>query len=859
MKTVNSFPMSRSEYLSDDHCKCGKYLKEVQRDCPCIDIILHSNCKTRSNQYLQKEITLNESKPVLRITEDLSRTYSGATHASPFVLPNRRYDRAGLNIEDHSHLSQSFGTQYERKYDRSNEESVFNISQIPYTSIPLPPYHSIRTNQAPNVDKALTDPVKRRLTYSKDNEESLSQAMSLQKETSISTSMHQNENPMRVYKDLPSKTLPMAKLGNSIEVVSESKEASTRFKTELSSKLDKAKEDSSEAQRRGLKASLRAAIEMKKGPATFTETDFKLNSTNTSPNSEVRMESLPQSASYRPLNEYSRIGSLRSTYINNLIEGKEFENTVCTNQLVHISAKCVSDKMTANTICDSIHCSTLNMGRDKIKDIKFIGTATTGSYSEARKDFHCNKPEAKPACTVDTTLDTLQNVLERTKRLNDKTLMQHGLQHDQCWNVKCQNIDCGYRNTETRGTVSDFNHNSLVSAELMRMLMEIKEHTRTLEEQLMIMNKNIRIKRRANEKLIASASPERGHSKQQRDVITQEPEKENVCIQEPSQNDINYIKCVQDTPAKSENNSDSREVQNRGTALQKSEKKMMYIKEIAKESKNYKEQFVDSDTKSSTDTKSQIHHRCSRYSNVNHLSRIPNQYARSTSSFTFNHSNARPIAASTPKRANLPREKETLRCAPCCKENNSLSDGNLQLKAKKTQSNELICRPLRKKEDTVNLTSASDKGKRSSSQEKTIVMLLLTRGVNNTHLKSKYKKLEFTNFRPKCIIDSCTCDQGSVKCRSSRHKLQVPTVFRQLKSVTCKVERYGESDKDSRDESAKQVTKGREVSDLLATVCTQSSNLYITTATSISCVTFNNREDLENYSEGMRPGACILS
>lgn len=854
MKTVNSFPMSRSGYLSEDHCRCGKYLKEVQRDCPCINITLHSDCKTRSNRYRQKEITLNESKAVLRNTEDLSRTYS--------VLPTRRYDRTGLNIEDHSHLSQSFGTQYERKYDRSNEESAFNnISRIPFTSTPLPPYHPIRTNEVPNVDKALTDPVTRRLTYSKDNEENLSQAMSLRKETSIGTSMPQNENPMGVYKELSSKTLSMAKLGNSIEVVSESKEASTRFKTELSPELDKAdeaKEDSSVAQRRGLKARFRAAIEMKKGPVTFTETDFKVNSTNTSPNSEVRMESLPQSASYRPLNEYSRIGFLRSTYINNWIEGEEFGNTVCTNQLSHIRAKCVSDKMTTNTICDSVHCSALNIGRDKIKDIKFTGIATTDSYSEARKDFHCSKPEAKPACAVDTTLDTLQNILERTKRLNDKTVMQHGLQHDQCRNVKYQNIDCGYRNAKTGGTVSDCN-NPLVSAELMRMLMEIKEHTRTLEEQLMIMNRNIRIKRKANEKLVAPTSPERGHSKQQRDIITQEPEKENVCIQEPSQDDINYIKCVQDTPAKSESNSDSREIKHRNTALRKSDKKRVYIKEVAKGSKNYKEQFVDSDTKSSTDTKSQIHHRCLKYSNINNLSRIPNHCARSTLSFTFNHSNPRPVAASTPKRVNLPREKETLRCMPCCKESNSLSNGNLQLKAKKTQLNELICCPLRKKEDTVNLTSASDKGECSTSQEKTIVMLLLTRGVNNTHLKSKYKKLEFTNFRPKCIIDSCTCDQESVKCRSSRRKVQIPTVFKQLKSVTCKVERYGESDKDSRDESAKQATKGREVSDLLVTVCTQSSNLYITTATSISCVTFNNREDLENYSEEMRPGACILS
>lgn len=854
---MNSFPMSRSEYLSEDHCRCGKYLKEVQRDCPCINITLHSDCKTRSNQYLQKEIILSESKPVLRNTEDLSRTYS--------VLPNRRYDRTGLNTEDHSHLSQSFGTKYERKYDRSNEASVFNnVSRIPYTSTPLPPYHSIRTNEVLNVDKALTDPVKRRLTYSKDNEESLSQAISLQKETSISRSMHQNKNPMGAYKEFSSKTLPVAKLGNSIEVVSERKEASTRFRTDLLPKLDKAdeaKEDSSKAQRRGLKASLRAAIEMKKGPVTFADTDFKLSSTNTSLNSEVRMESLPQSATYRPLKEYSRIGSLRSTYINNLIEGNEFENTVFTNQLAHIRAKCVSDKMTTNTIGDSVCCSTLNTGRDKIKDIKFTDTATTGSYLEARKDFHCSKPEAKPACTVDTTSDTLQNILQ-SKRLNDKTLMQHRFQHDQCLNVKCQNIDCGYRNAKTGGTVSDFNHNSLVSAELLRMLMEIKEHTRILEEQLMIMNRNIRIKRKANEKLIAFSSPERGHSKQQRDIITQEPEKENVCTQEPSHDDINYIKCVQDTPAKCDSNSESREVKNRDTALQKSDKKRVYIMEDAKESKNYKEQFVDSNTKSSVDTKSQIHHRYLKHSNVNNLSRIPNvpnQCVRSTSSFTFNHSNPRPIAASTPKRVNLPREKETLRCMPCCKENNSLRDGNLQLKAKKTRLNELICCPLRKKEDTVNLTSASDKGECSTPQEKTIVMLLLTRGVNNTHLKSKYKKLEFTNFRPKCIIDLCTCDRESVKCRSSRRKVQIPTVFRQLKSVTCKAERYGESVKGSRDESAKQATKGREVSDLLATVCTQSSNLYITTATSISCVTFNNREDLENYSEVMRPGACILS
>lgn len=146
---------------------------------------------------------------------------------------------------------------------------------------------------------------------------------------------------------------------------------------------------------------------------------------------------------------------------------------------------------------------------------------------------------------------------------------------------------------------------------------------------------------------------------------------------------------------------------------------------------------------------------------------------------------------------------------------------------------------------------------RSNCLDKTLTMLFLTKGVNNSYLKSRYKRMKFKNFKPKCLMNE-TNNKNSEK--SKRRRSQVPSVFRQLKPVQCKIERSESTGNNENICCRIRNQPSCKMSNLLNTVCTQSSNLYITTATSVSRVSFvNNSDDYDKENIPDRSGACILS
>ncbi|XP_053976523.1 MATH and LRR domain-containing protein PFE0570w-like, partial [Hylaeus volcanicus] len=543
-----------------------------------------------------------------------------------------------------------------------------------------------------------------------------------------------------------------------------------------------------------------------------------------------------------------------------VLKGLSFENIPHSTLGNNLSVAKSADICT-NANCNSIANATLKTNRkveheNAIKDEKSV--ITMDNYSEDRKSVNRNtEPKSeRPVVTVDTTLDMLQSILEVVKDANNKTM------------VKCKNIKCNYKNdmqnvNNVKSEIIDNDYETLPSMELMkpecmRMLTDIKERTKMLEEQLTVLNKDINMKKRVNEKCMAISERRIGPTtniqdiysiKQQRDIITQQPEKENVFIQESSsQNDIRHLKCVQENrKLELKNIVKLGKVKKHNLMSQQIDKRKTRNQQINVANKNDREQ---------QENKNEL----LKCNNVNNLKRIENvQDIRmwSASSSILDHSNFKPLTSSTPTKMNLGSNKE------CSTQTNTRSERDSQMKQfKKSTLNESMTDSLKREGAAINLTNANNANQNSSNcQEKTIIMMLLTRGVSNTHLKSRYKKLKFINFRPTCIIDSCIVrDRISMKSKLPKRKIQIPTVFRELKSVVCKVEDRVDSEKPTCDDS---MAKDGKVSDLLATVYTQSSNLYITTATSVSRVTFNNNNNNNNNNytrdRGVRTGICTLS
>ncbi|XP_076646479.1 uncharacterized protein LOC143355511 [Halictus rubicundus] len=532
----------------------------------------------------------------------------------------------------------------------------------------------------------------------------------------------------------------------------------------------------------------------------------------------------------------------------------------------------------------------------------------------------------EPRSTVSTAMDTLEGMLLGIKNYHDKSRMKYGMQEYQHSDVKCRNLDCN--------VATDVNHNSVdcMKPECIRMLEEIKECTKTLEEQLAIMNKSIKVKK----------------SKQKKDTVTQEPEKENVCVQEPSFNDFKFVKCTQNLEMKLKNNVDSkkgklvdksfqgdndesrrlkefhgelccsgRESNNftKETMLQ-NDKKMAKLEELkcctAREKVRYfkKETLLQcdkgitkleelkccrEDCSNSCSERERIHNvnkktllksdkkikkleesKCCREDNPKYtseqerihnskklLQKSENKDNSSTNessslktikigNYSFGSTQFEPLTASVGDDKDL---SEKICLCPFPDRTSIFSNRNLlKRQEKKTRLSGLISQPL-KKERSISLGNINQN--LSNCPEKTMVMLFLTKGVNNSYLKSRYKRIEFNNFKPKCLMNETNNKNYG---KSKRRRIQVPAVLRQLKSVQCKIVCSESTENNEKICFHATNQPSCKMSNLLTTVCTQSSNLYITTATSVSRVSFvNNSDDYDKENIPDRPGACILS
>lgn len=935
MKAMNSFATPRSELSNNEsNYRCSKCLKEVHRDFPCINIILRPDCKIRASQYnhLQKQVTQSENKPVSRQSEDICKRELELSEIQPSDLSNRKYNQTALTTENPFDSTREIGTRCETKFDKTNEELPFNnVLQIPYSNTPISPNCLIHTNETRNIDKALTDPIKRKLIYTKNNEISANQATSLPTETTntlitndktvtnICTNKREIENGDS-YKALLWKTVPSTKVENGRENVSECEKVSATLKTDLTSRLEqveKAKLGSVKMLQTDLKSSRKGRIEFEEELTAFKGADLKSTFTNTFFSSQLTTESPSRYVNHKPYKEHSRIVSLIAPHIDKpLIEDKKIQNITSSNKSIRICtckhnhgsyttstnyAKNISDKnalesrrmedfskqrsidFSGNTNYNPNDYSKSNTGQEKTTaNIKFMDTITFDNNLERQKNLCYSMSEQKPVSAVGISLNMIDSTINGVKIFNDKITEKNNFQNDQCRCMKCNTMNCNHKNVKSGVTTSNFSQSFTVppefmKPEFMKMLMEIKEHTKILEEQLTIMNKHMKFRKKANEKFISISERDiepSAHrkgtytSKQRKDISVQEPEKENVCIQEPSETDITYVKCIQDKLIKSDNNVHRQKVKDQDMTLKQIDKKMVCRVDIQEnksymeeqQSKPYEKNLNNSDTnnKTETNTSQQIDHKLVKCYNVDSSKKIRSHCVRSAPSFTLNQSNFRPLALSTPKKTNILNDKESLHYISYCIQNIPLSNKPLQKsQVREGAISKVVSYSLKQKEDTIDLLKdESGKQERSTGQEKTIVMLFLTRGVNNTYLKSKYKKLKFTNFKPKCIIDPCiTCNQGSIKCRSPRRKAQIPTVLKFLKSAKYKIDKCVDTNQTSRDHLIQRPAKDRKVSNLLTTVCTQSSNLHITTATSVSCVTFD-----QNYTEDqIATGTCILS
>ncbi|XP_043259686.1 uncharacterized protein LOC122401549 [Colletes gigas] len=521
------------------------------------------------------------------------------------------------------------------------------------------------------------------------------------------------------------------------------------------------------------------------------------------------------------------------------------DNSVVLDQMMMINRK----TRNASTVGDKTDVS-VNASKRRVEN-------TVESHKEI---FWRSSPVMKLGNSVERVnedkVTSTRTETEGVEKMVDKIMIKHSTRGYQHADVKCKNMDCNYiKNVRNMNT-------ELTKPECMKILKEIKERTKTLEEQLILINKNITVKTRRSEKFsisehnidCTSSIKYIYNIKQHRDIITQQPEKEDVSIQEPSQNDITCVKCVQNTTIISGNNLDSQKSKKQNVIPQETDKKTSYTEYIVggnkMKDKNDKDGRYKFNTKTINDIDKQINHKLLRFCNVTNSKKIQNlqdRHAWSASSFILNHSNFRPLTSFTPEKTNLSSNKKCLSHSSSSRQTNASSDKALGTKQVKERE-----------ERPINFTNLNNKQESSHCREKAIIMTLSTRAVNNTYLKSMYKKMEFMHFKPRRVVDSCVVrDRRSIKSTLPKRRVQIPAVFRQMKSVQCKVEEFVDSVKNSRDDFTDQTIEDRKVSNLMPTVSTQTSNLYINTATSVSRVTFNDKK--YTREKIAQTGTCVLS
>lgn len=863
MKVINPIAVSRSRCLNQQNkLKCSNHAKDAQRDVPCINIILRSDCKMHSNQYnrLQKEST-----SLFQPNADSMRTNLRSSNMLQFYSFNKQYNHTAFRTENCFDMSQSVGMHYERKYDRDNDGSIFNnISQLRYNNDPPFLCHPVRSNETSSNNTFRSNSLKTNL---------FSQINGTKRITPLSKCTVRNLGvddikanfnasklvgcPAKFSKKLPTNSFSVTNLASSMKRTNgSSDEVSTMIKTDLSlnsAQISNVKENSIKLL--SLPMNFKSPLE--------NSTNLRLKSPNMLLNSEfVKLGSLVTPIADRPCTELFYASSpTASDVTRNFTKNNEIESTICVNETISTyrdkceehepKANCRKDKFDRGTLvtekfarfsipestdictsvnCNEINCSTLNAKRDEYED----------RFSNIRNisDYECVD---KCTSTIDNALDILQNMLKSVKRFRGKDMKRCNDQSYQFKEVKCKNMDCIYKNGRNKVLLAKINSAEIARPKCMKMLQEIKKHADTLEEELTTVNKGIRATKERNEKLVA----EKSNVKRYSDMITQNPEKKNIYIQEPcSHDDIKYF---QSPLLRLETNFNSQRVERTDVILSRIHKIGTCKKDHDKSDNSYERNNI----------KSLIYPGDSYSTNVKNAHV---QCARSVSFRIFDSSNFRPIATSTPRNIDAPKSKETLCYISTCTQTTSMSEESLQIKqVEKTTSTESNDYSTGQENKTINSVNVN-KEISSRCDEKAIIMLLLTKNLSSKCLKTKYKRSEFLNFRSKCLTGTCViCGKKKlIKYGLSRRKKRIPVAFK-LTSVTYKSEAVRSNGNDCGYEKCS--VNNCKVSDLLNTVYTQSSNLQITTATSVPCISVGNTNNMKNFDEERvaRNDGCVLS
>lgn len=847
MKVIHPLDVSCSGHLSKENNYRCNHTKEFHRDVPCINIILRSDCKVHSSIYncVQKNTVQAENVPQPRKHEESVRTdFKSLNDASQFDSLNRRnVDHVG-NAENRLNLLQSSKMRCCEDFEDSKDSRCNNIFQTQYSVSPPFSFNPVATSTP-----------RRTQLFSNVKGTNLRQTPTLMKDS---------VNKFIEYPAISSKNFPVKRLDAIPKELNESRKVVEAAEPNLSyssNKYDSIKHDSVNTPETRIKSILKSS-------ANYMETDLGQKCVNALDNSEYKMaeNALKASTNYTPYRGSASVNTFRPDRTNASTRNNEFQSTVVTNKIYYcdrnscgmynstvnretsalhrdtLKTKKLTDSsiqengdFCTNTCCTSTDCCKLNCVRERERENETAITKSVICTScKPKKNIHHVECDSKCINTIDSALDILQNMLKGVKKFKDKERTKYHIQDTvyQHREVRCKNVKCNYPPAKSKIKLADVHYSQLkslgiIKPECIKMLKEIKRHTETLEEQLTIMNNSIRTKRK--EKALCKAVSENCAAKQQRDIVTQNPEKKNIYVQEPCLNDT-CGKSSRGILAQVKNTVDPQHVKNQGIPLQEISTKCVREKHVATEDRSHK-----------------------KSNKLKEMENAEIQCELRLSLQTFDSTNVKPLASSTLKRFNLSNYTQTT----------SLPAGSLRTPS----IHEISWVEPRsqlgdRRNDTINSVNVNEVGKKCSNcDEDDVVMLLLTKCVNNTCLKSRYKKLEFLNFRPKCIANSCVMyDHRSVRCKLSRGKSQIPIVFK-LKSACCKTGYNCHSVENICECLADHSTKCCEVADLERTVCTQSSDTQITTATSVPSIPFNYRYPTENCTDAGTAGkdSCTIS
>lgn len=564
----------------------------------------------------------------------------------------------------------------------------------------------------------------------------------------------------------------------------------------------------------------------------LTTENIELKPTNKLSNFQfTRLENLLKPVTYTSSRKFLYT-NFRDPYVTrNLQENNQIQNTICSNKAENIyktncekyetainykkdkfykSTKLENKKFTnlpfqkekiyANINCNKINYSTLNIKQNEIDNKTSNTNFMNHTFLKSTKDFDHSVCENKCVNTTDNTL--LQNMLKDVKKFKNKNMTKFNDQSYQFKEIQSKKKDYNSWNENLTFNSSERR------LEFMQMLQDIKKHTETLEEQLIIMNKCRREKRKINEKLIYTSK--NYNLQEKKNIITQYPEKKNICIQDSySYCDLN-CHCSLLKPTN-----------NFYSQYEKQNIILLHGEKIAMD-KN--------------DKKNNINLLECRDDCIKKVKDIQIQCVKSLS-FNIHDSKFKLATTLISKKDCMLKDKKNLNYVSTYIQ----TDNSQTIQIKKILSNELRNYSTKQKNKTIDITKVNKKPVSLCCKENAVILLILKK-INNKCLKCKYKKSKFLHFKPKCNINSrIMYDQRMIKYRLS--KVQIPIVFKST-YIRCKSEEDLHFNKNNYELCTKYSTNNCKISDVTAS--TQSSNLWITTATSISSISINNNNNSTN-------------